>query len=135
MALVRAPSPQSAVALPSVAVVHSPTPSMVKTADSSNGEQKNALAACDRWCSTNSTRSGGRAAAASWERQEIPRMYTLILTASVVQTKVARLARKPFPRAGFFHLKRVGAERAGQSEGHYHGEIKDRQHDPRLEFG
>ena len=50
---------QVALPTPSVAEVHSPTPSTVRTADSSYGEQKNALAACDRWCSTNSTRSCG----------------------------------------------------------------------------
>ena len=33
---------------PMVAVVHSPTPSTVRIAASSNGEQKNVLAACDR---------------------------------------------------------------------------------------
>ena len=35
----------------SVAVAHSPTPSTVRMAASSKGEQKNALAACERWCS------------------------------------------------------------------------------------
>src|SRR5678816_4502993 len=34
-------------------VAHSPTPSIVSTADSSNGEGKKADAACDRWCSVN----------------------------------------------------------------------------------
>ncbi len=31
---------------------------MVRTAASSNGEQKNALAACERWCSLKRMRSG-----------------------------------------------------------------------------
>jgi hypothetical protein len=44
---------------PVVAVAHSPTPSTVMMAASSKGEQKNALAACERWCSENSTRSRG----------------------------------------------------------------------------
>ena len=34
-----------------VAVAHSPTPSRVKMAASSNGDGKNALAAWDSWCS------------------------------------------------------------------------------------
>ena len=37
--------------MPMLVVAHSPTPSMVRTAASSNGEGKNALAACDSWCS------------------------------------------------------------------------------------
>ena len=36
---------------PSAAVAHSPTPSIVRMAASSNGEGKNALAAWDSWCS------------------------------------------------------------------------------------
>ena len=36
---------------PNDAVAHSPTPSIVRKAASSNGEGKNALAACDSWCS------------------------------------------------------------------------------------
>ncbi len=36
---------------PNEVVAHSPTPSMVRKAASSNGEGKNALAACDSWCS------------------------------------------------------------------------------------
>ena len=36
---------------PIEAVAHSPTPSIVRMAASSNGEGKNALAACDSWCS------------------------------------------------------------------------------------
>ena len=36
---------------PIVAVAHSPTPSTVRIAASRNGEGKNALAACDSWCS------------------------------------------------------------------------------------
>ena len=35
---------------PQVVVLHSPTPSSVTIAASSNGEGKNALAACDSWC-------------------------------------------------------------------------------------
>src|SRR5258708_6678573 len=42
---------------PQAAVSHSPTPSTVKIADSSKGEHRNALAACERWCSEKSTRS------------------------------------------------------------------------------
>src|SRR5271155_2894703 len=38
---------------PQVAVTQSPTPSTVKIADSSYGEQRNALAAWERWCSEN----------------------------------------------------------------------------------
>src|SRR3989344_2836681 len=39
--------------LPMVAHAHSPTPSIVRIADCSNGEAKNAEAACERWCSAN----------------------------------------------------------------------------------
>jgi hypothetical protein len=45
---------------PRLAVVHSPTPSTVRIAASSKGEQKNALAACERWCSLNRILSGPR---------------------------------------------------------------------------
>ena len=41
---------------PYEAVAHSPTPSSVKIAASSNGDGKNALAACDSWCSVNTKR-------------------------------------------------------------------------------
>jgi hypothetical protein len=44
---------------PVVAVAHSPTPSTVRIAASVKGEQKNALAAWDWWCSTNRMRSSG----------------------------------------------------------------------------
>ena len=37
--------------MPIDAVAHSPTPSRVRIAASSNGDGKNALAACDSWCS------------------------------------------------------------------------------------
>src|SRR5450759_4957056 len=40
--------------IPYVVVTHSPTPSTVRIADSSKGEHKYALAACERWCSQNS---------------------------------------------------------------------------------
>jgi hypothetical protein len=40
---------------PRVVVAHSPTPSMVRIAACSKGEGKNALAACDWWCSVKST--------------------------------------------------------------------------------
>src|SRR5690242_6423365 len=43
--------------MPQAAVNHSPTPSTVKIAASLNGEQKNVLAACDRWCSEKRTLS------------------------------------------------------------------------------
>ena len=72
------PCPQSAVARPQVAVVHSPTPSTVSTAASSNGEAKKALAAWERWWSTNNTRSAG-----------VPRCFwicALIQTFSLSQT-------------------------------------------------
>jgi len=42
---------QFAWLIPIVAVVHSPTPSTVSIAASSNGDAKNALAAWERWCS------------------------------------------------------------------------------------
>ena len=38
-----------------VVVAHSPTPSTVRMAASSYGEGKNALAACDSWCSVKRT--------------------------------------------------------------------------------
>ena len=44
----RIPQP---LADPMVAVAHSPTPSTVRMPASSNGEQKKALAAWERWCS------------------------------------------------------------------------------------
>ena len=44
---------------PTVAVVHSPTPSTVRMAASGKGEQKKALAAWERWCSLNRIREGG----------------------------------------------------------------------------
>src|ERR1035437_7609241 len=45
--------------IPYVPVTHSPTPSTVRMAASSKGEQRNALAACERWCSEKSTFSLG----------------------------------------------------------------------------
>ncbi len=50
-AAAEARSGQQAVPCPTVAVVYSPTPSTVRMAASSNGEQKKALAAWLRWCS------------------------------------------------------------------------------------
>src|SRR5439155_26674056 len=55
----RPPPGQSAVARPIPAVVYSPTPSTVGRADSSNGEEKKALAACETWWSENRMRSAG----------------------------------------------------------------------------
>ena len=42
--------------MPRLAVAHSPTPSSVRIAASSKGEGKNALAACDSWCSVKTKR-------------------------------------------------------------------------------
>jgi hypothetical protein len=47
----RLPAPRARLA-----VAHSPTPSSVRIAASSNGDGKNALAAWDSWCSVNTKR-------------------------------------------------------------------------------
>src|SRR5229473_3166311 len=62
----RLPRPQ-----PQVPVTHSPTPSTVRIAASSNGEHRKALAAWERWCSQNRTRSLG-----------IPNSAEIVLNAS-----------------------------------------------------
>ncbi len=51
--------PKGPAAVPVAVVVHSPTPSTVRRAASSKGEQKKALAAWDTWWSTKRIFSGG----------------------------------------------------------------------------
>ena len=75
-------------------VAHSPTPSIVSTAASSNGEGKNALAAWLRWCSVNSSRLpielGSRT------RLQAPRSRSFWNSFSFSQTGIAmRNERKP----------------------------------------
>ena len=71
------PPLQSPRPRPIAAVVHSPTPSTVRMAASSNGELKSALAACEAWCSTKRMRE------ASIPRRS--RMYSLIHSLSEIQ--------------------------------------------------
>ena len=67
-----------------VAVAHSPTPSTVRRAASSKGEQKNALAACERWCSENR----------SFARGTPSRSSISALTQSLSRSHVTMASRK-----------------------------------------
>src|SRR5438067_2411975 len=94
---------------PSPAVIHSPTPSTVRIAASSKGAQKNALAACERWCSLNR-----------------------ILLAGTPDRRPGR-GRDTVP-AAVLEPQRVGHEAHAEGEGRQEHEVEEGQEDAGLEI-
>src|SRR5260370_27681 len=101
----RLPRPQ-----PQVPVTHSPTPSTVRIAASSKGEHRKALAAWERWCSQNRTRSLG-----------IPNSAEMVAPTqrlAIIQFKIDDVLRMVDPLGRpFLDLQGVRKQTSPQAEG------------------